>query len=246
MLEERSLIKCDGTGSLHAQTLLFVVNQVRLRYTEDALETILSRDADEEGTELRKLIASSYPEDRRKFFSVPSDDRADFADKWDALHEAIRESAPPLKMGQLWMTGAQVAQMLRRMEMLLRKHGKVSLPSLHRHVILDGWLRPTISQVLQSRMDKLLDSFGPDELCHQQVGEVTGECKECSAENVMGWLDPDVEDFFCEACWKKFSPKVLKCSFCNAFQPWMLGKVETVTKMWHCRDCLMQLGIDMV
>ena len=37
--------------------------------------------------------------------------------------------------------------MLRRVEEELRTRGKVSLPSLHRHVILDGWLKPTVGQV---------------------------------------------------------------------------------------------------
>merc|ERR1712039_1119759 len=46
MLQERSLIKCDGTGSLQAQTLVFVVNQNRLRYSDDALETILGVEHD--------------------------------------------------------------------------------------------------------------------------------------------------------------------------------------------------------
>ena len=36
--------------------------------------------------------------------------------------------------------------MLRRVEVELRTRGKVSLPSLHRHVILDGWLKPTVGQ----------------------------------------------------------------------------------------------------
>ena len=65
-------------------------------------------------------------------------------------------------------------------------------------------------------------------------------------------------------------PQVLKCCFCGNFFPWILGRVEQVTKtlgliccdsrkgpdllvpnslwdelrMWHCCDCLMQLGID--
>jgi len=243
MLEERSMIKCDGTGSLHAQSLLFVVNQVRLRYAEDALEKILNRKADDESEALRTLIGNSYPEDRRHFFMVPSDDKPDFEEKWTALHDACRNSATPLKMGKLWMTGKQVGHMLTRVELLLRKHGKVSLPSLHRHVVLDGWLRPTISQVLQTRMDKLLEGFTPDELAQQKVGYVSGTCKECAAQT-LGWCDPDIDDFFCEACWKKFSPKVLKCSFCSGFFPWILGRVEQITKQWHCNDCLMQLGID--
>lgn len=243
MLEERSLIKCDGTGSLHAQTLFFVVNQNRLRYGEDALEKILSAEHDEERIALRSLISSAYPEDRRQFFTVPSDNKPDFQPKWNALHDAIREAAGPLKMGKLWMTGAQVVQMLQRIEQELRTRGKVSLPSLHRHVILDGWLKPTVGQVLQSRMDKLLEGFTDEELATQKVGSVQGKCQECSAEG-EGWLDPDIEQFYCEECWKKFSPKLLKCGFCNGFHPWPRGRVETVTKMWHCVDCLMQLGID--
>ena len=41
----------------------------------------------------------------------------------------------------------EVVQMLRKVETELRTRGKVSLPSLHRHVILDGWLKPTVGQV---------------------------------------------------------------------------------------------------
>merc|ERR1719183_3514327 len=57
MLEERQCIKTDGTGSLHAQRLLFVVNQNRLRYGEDTLEQILSAKKDLEAMELRELIS---------------------------------------------------------------------------------------------------------------------------------------------------------------------------------------------
>lgn len=244
MLEERSLIKCDGTGSLHAQSLFFVVNQNRLRYSEDALEKILSARHDRDRQELRELISSTYAQDRRQFFTVPADSKPEFEAKWNELHDCIREAASPLKMGKLWMTGMQVVQMLQQIEKLLTKHGKVSLPSLHRHVILDGWLKPTIGQVLGSRMDKLLESFNESELATQKVGNVMGNCGECKSEGVLGWNDPDIEDFFCEPCWRTFSPKVLKCGFCNGFQPWVRGRVEQVTKMWHCMDCLMQLGID--
>jgi hypothetical protein len=245
MLEERSLIKCDGTGSIQAQSLFFVVNQNRLRYSEDALERILAVRKDDEGTELRGLISSAYPEGRRQFHTIPMDNKKDFDSKWDSLHDGIREAMQPLKMGKLWMTGALVVQMLRRIEQELRKHGKVSLPSLHRHVILDSWLKPTIGQVLSSRMDKLLDGFTEEELATQRVGSVRGKCTQCQTENAIGWLDPDVEDFFCETCWREFSPKVLKCGFCNGFHPWPRGRVEQTTRMWHCLDCLMQLGVDL-
>lgn len=244
MLEERSLIKCDGTGSLHAQTLFFVVNQNRLRYTEDALEKILAVKHNEDATEMRELISSAYPEERRHFYTVPADHKKDFDTKWNELHDSIREAARPLKMGRLWMTGAQVGDMLKQIETLLRKHGKVSLPSLHRHVILDSWLKPTVGQVLSSRMDKLMDGFTEEELATHKVGAVSGKCSDCGVEG-SGFVDPDVETFFCEPCWRKFSPKVLKCGFCQGFYPWPLGSVEQVTRMWHCRDCLMQLGVEL-
>lgn len=244
MLEERALIKCDGTGSLHAQSLLFVVNQNRLRYTGDALEKILSANHDQDRKDIRDLISATYSQDRRGFFTIPPDTKPDFEEKWNLMHNAVREAATPLKMGKLWMSGAQVVNMLQEIEKLLTRHGKISLPTLHRHVILDGWLKPTISQVLGSRMDKLLESFNESELAHQQVGIVKGTCNECHVENSNGWLDPDIDDFFCEECWRKFSPRVLKCGFCNGFFPWIRGRVEQVTKMWHCIDCLVQLDID--
>lgn len=244
MLQERSLIKCDGTGALQAQSLLFVVNQVRLRYSDDALERVLSAEHDEERMELRALISAAYPEERRHFLTIPSDYKKDFEAKWETLQAAIHEAALPLKMGKLWMAGPQMATMLTQIEQLLRKHGKVSLPSLHRHVILDSWLKPTVGQVLSTRMDKLLEGFSESELATQTVGLVKGKCTECGALDSDGWLDPDIEEFFCEDCWRKFSPKVLKCGFCNGFHPWLRGRVETVTKLWHCMDCLMQLGID--
>merc|ERR1712187_755404 len=209
----------------------------------DSLEKILSADMDQEGKELRSLIGAAYPEGRRQFFTIPVENKRSFEAEWNKLHEAVREAALPLKMGKLWMTGAQMVEMLKRIELELRKHGKVSLPSLHRHVILDSWLKPTISQVLSSRMDKLMEEFTEEELATHKVGEVQGKCTECGEEGI-GWLDPDIEDFFCEKCWKQFSPKVLKCSFCNGFHPWVRGRVEKVTRSWHCMDCLMQLGIE--
>merc|ERR1712187_202223 len=158
--------------------------------------------------------------------------KKDFEVRLNKLHDDIREAATPLKMGKLWMTGAQVVQMLKRIELELSKHGKVSLPSLHRRVILDSWLKPTVGQVLSSRMDKLLEGFSEEELATQKVGQVLGTCTECKTE-ANGWLDPDIEDFFCDACWRKFSPKVLKCGFCNGFHPWARGRVEKVTKLWR-------------
>eukprot|EP00929_Paragymnodinium_shiwhaense_P007623 TRINITY_DN111533_c0_g1_i1.p1 TRINITY_DN111533_c0_g1~~TRINITY_DN111533_c0_g1_i1.p1 ORF type:complete len:437 (+),score=111.80 TRINITY_DN111533_c0_g1_i1:107-1312(+) len=244
MLEERSLIKCDGTGSLHAQHLLFIVNQNRLKYGDDALEKILAANHGIERREVRGLIADAYPEDRRQFFTVPSDGKKEFDNHWQKLHEAVMEAATPLKMGRLWMTGSQVNDMLRQIHLELLKHGKVSLPSLHRHVILDSWLKPKITQVLGSRLDKMMENFSAQELAKHKVGHVLGNCQECKKEQLGGWLDPDVEEFFCEDCWRVFSPKVLKCGFCNGFQPWPLGRVETVTRMWHCIDCLLQMGID--
>jgi len=245
MLQERSLIKADGTGSVHAQSLLFVVNQNRLRYGDDALEKILSAKKGAECAEIRELISKAYPQDRREFFTVPAEEKKEFEPQWHKLEEAIRESSTPLKMGKLWMTGLQVVQMLQKVESELRKRGKVSLPSLHRHVILDGWLKPTMGQILGSRMDKMLENFSEAELATQKVGAVAGTCTQCKKEG-DGWQDPDIDDFFCRECWREFSPKVLKCGFCNGFHPWMRGRVEQVTKMWHCIDCLMQLGIDVI
>jgi len=244
MLEERSLIKLDGTGSMHAQNLLFVVNQNRLRYGDDALEKILAAKHNQERMELRELIGKAYPDDRRQFFTVPSDEKGEFEPRWAKLSDAIREAATPLKMGKLWMTGLQVVQMLQKIEAELTKHGTVSLPRLHRHVILDGWLKPKIGQILGSRMDKMIENFTAQEFATQKVGTVNGKCAECSKEDSKGWLDPDIDEFFCEDCWRTFSPKVLKCGFCNGFQPWPRGRVETVTKQWHCIDCLLQLGVD--
>mmetsp|Transcript_16747 Transcript_16747/g.39252 ORF Transcript_16747/g.39252 Transcript_16747/m.39252 type:complete len:383 (+) Transcript_16747:74-1222(+) len=243
MLQERSLIKCDGTGALQAQSLLFVVNQNRLRYSEHALEEILASQHDAESAELRGLISAAYPPDRRHFFCVPSDGKGDFAERWERLHQAIREAAQPLKMGKLWMTGMQVAEMISHVEQLLRKHGSVSLPSLHRHVILDSWLKPTVGRVLASRLDKLSEDFPEEQMALQSLGVVRGDCSECGMA-AEGWLDPDVDDFFCEECWRRFSPTVLKCGFCSCFSPWPCGRVEQVSKMWHCMDCLMQLGVD--
>merc|ERR1712232_667977 len=176
--------------------------------------------------------------------TVPGDHKPDFEEKWNKLRDGIHDTIRPLKMGKLWMTGSQMVQMLSKVEQELRKHGKVSLPSLHRHVILDSWLKPTVGQVLSSRMDKLLEGFTDEELATHKVGLVKGTCAECKAAQVGGWLDPDIEDFFCEDCWRSFSPKVLKCGFCSGFQPWQRGRVEQVTRMRHCMDCLMQLGVE--
>merc|ERR1712151_223340 len=106
--------------------------------------------------------------------------------------DAVRDAARPLRMGKLWMTGSQVADMVKQIQELLTKHGRVSLPSLHRHVILDSWLKPTVGQVLSSRMDKLLDGFTEEELRTQKIGAVSGQCKDCAAEG-PGWLDSDVD-----------------------------------------------------
>jgi len=244
MLQERSLIKCDGTGSLHAQTLLFVVNQVRLRYGEDALEKILAVKKDAESSSLRDLISEAYPEGRRGFYTVPTEGTKDFDARMDILQAALHEATKPLQMGKLWMTGKQVVGMLRKIEAELRTRGKVSLPSLHRHVILDSWLKPKINEVLASGFQNVIEKSAKDEWKKQKTGPCKGDCQECKKEGVTGWQDPDIDDFFCVDCWQTFSPKVLKCAFCSGFHPWPRGRTEVVTKQWHCIDCLLQLGID--
>jgi len=245
MLQERSLIKCDGTGTMAAQALVFVVNQNRLRYQEDALEQILSAKHDESRVELRELISKAYPENRRFFCTLPGDHKPDFEEKWTALHDTIINSMTPLKMGKLWMTGMHMAQMLSKVEEELRTRGKVSLPSLHRHVILDAWLRPTVGQILSTRLDKLHEECSEEFMLHHKVGKVWAKCADCKKEeDSEGWNDPDTDDFYCIDCWQKFSPKVLKCGFCNNFLPWPLGRVDMATKHWHCLDCCMQLGIE--
>jgi len=200
MLQERALIKCDGTGSLAAQTLLFVVNQNRLRYQEDTLEKILDAKHDSERIELRELISKAYPEDHRFFFTVPGDHKPDFEEKWTQFRDGINNTMQPLKMGKLWMTGAQMGGMLTKIEEELRTRGKVSLPSLHRHVILDSWLRPKVSQIMSSRLDKLLEEAGEEHLATHQVGIVQATCTDCSKENAQGWCDPDTDDFYCTDC----------------------------------------------
>lgn len=99
--------------------------------------------------------------------------------------------------------------MLRRVEYELRSRGTVSLPSLHRHVILDGWLKPKVGQVLQSKLEKLVENISKEDFATQKVGSVEGICAECRTSK-KGWLDPDVEDFYCEDCWRLFSPKALR------------------------------------
>jgi hypothetical protein len=244
MLQERSLIKCDGTGTLASQTLLFVVNQNRLRYQEDALETILNAKHDEGRIELRELISNAYPEDRRFFCTLPGDHKPDFQEKWEKLHDTIMDHLVPLKMGKLWMTGLHMGQMLQKVEEELRTRGKVSLPSLHRHVILDSWLKPTVGQILSTRLDKLHEESSQEYMLNHKVGKVVASCYECKDKGeTEGWCDPDTDDFYCLDCWKTFSPRVLKCGFCNNFSPWPTGRVDMATKHWHCLDCLQQLGI---
>merc|ERR1711998_21767 len=125
--------------------------------------------------------------------------------------------------GRLWMSGKQMVALLRRIELELRTRGKVSLPSLHRHVILDSWLKPTVSQVLASGIKSLVENSSKEEWAKQQTGTVIDDCAQCKKTGVDGWLDPDIEEFFCADCWRTFSPDVLKCGFCHNFQPWQLG-----------------------
>jgi len=137
-----------------------------------------------------------------------------------------------------------MAQMLTKVEEEIRTRGKVSLPSLHRHVILDSWLKPTVGQILSTRLDKLHEEFSEDFMMHHKVGKVISNCTDCKKENAEGWNDPDTDDFYCIDCWHLFSPKVLKCGFCNNFSPWPRGRVDIATKQWHCLDCMMQLGME--
>merc|ERR1740138_588791 len=134
---------------------------------------------DRDGQELRELISKAYPADRRRFHTIPSEEKNTFSEKWEQLHEGIRQAARPLKMGKLWMTGAQMGQMFSKVEEELRTRGKVSLPSLHRHVILDSWLKPTVGQILSTRLDKLHEESSQEFMLTHKVGKVIATCTEC-------------------------------------------------------------------
>lgn len=241
-LRERSAIKVDGTGSLNVQTLFFVVNQNRLRYKEDALNQILATKTDEAGTDLREAINAAYPEERRHFFTVPLDHKPGFEENIGDLHKVLKASAQPVKLGALIMNGEQLAQTLTRIECEIGLNDCVSLSSLHRRVIMDSVLKPTVALLLKEGLDKIGDKVTKYE--RARVSSVQGDCQECKAKGVNGWKDPDISEFFCQECWRSFSPKVLKCGFCSGFFPWPKGRVEKVSEMWHCVDCLMKLDIN--
>lgn len=149
----KELIKSDANSPLPATKLVFVVNKNTLRYGDGHFEKILEAQHDPSRTELREVIKKTFPD--RTFHPVPMMGMPNFEDEVASFRKTVLESAKPLAMGGANLTGAQLCDLLERMAAALKQTNEVCFPSMHRYVIFDGFLLPTLEACITSLEEKL-------------------------------------------------------------------------------------------
>jgi len=153
-LAARSLIRLDGGTRLPPQRLLFVVNKNTLNYDEDALEKTLKADQKDAGRrENREFIQDAFPD--RQFFSVPLMGMPDFEDKVTKFCHSVVQDRRPLTMGGVPVKSQQLCNLLELIVKEMQNMNEVSFPSMHRCVILDGFLRPLADQLCKDAEGKM-------------------------------------------------------------------------------------------
>jgi len=180
-LASTSLIRLDAESRLEARRLVFVVNKNSLRYDESALEKILEAHPFDPGrAELRNTIRDNFPQ--RQFFAVPLLGMPNFESAVTQLRSAIVCGRKPLSMAGTHVKAAQLVGLLEWLVAGNWRTNQVSFPSMHRYVILDGFLNPlgdnlcAEAEAALPRLDDYepqLDSMDPRPQALRQFDELT-------------------------------------------------------------------------
>lgn len=140
-LAASSLINLEGM-KMPSRGLHFVVNKNTLQYKDDALESILEiKDSlDDARKEVRQSIKDNFVE--REFHSVPMMGMPTFEDSVKKLRKNILAKRKVLAMGGAPISGEAFVGLLQLIVKEIHASNQVSFPSMHRYVILDGFLLP--------------------------------------------------------------------------------------------------------
>lgn len=174
-LAARSLINFEGSSKADQQ-LTFVVNKNMLRYEDDALEKLLTTAHDDSArAELRESILGYF--EHRTFIPIPMMGMPEFDNRMTQFRTSILKNRKPLSMGGTTVDGPSLCGLLELVVREIRSSKEVSFPSMHRYVILDGFLLPLANGLIRDaelRLPKLED-YDPDLAKKDCRPEVIGE-----------------------------------------------------------------------
>ncbi|CAJ1381971.1 unnamed protein product, partial [Effrenium voratum] len=157
-LAARSLVRLEG-AELPKQELVFVVNKNTLRYEGSALEKILEQKFDDPGRqELRDTVRECFPE--RSFFTVPLMGMPAFEDSLKSLRAHLVDRRKPLQMGGMPVSGRQLAGVMELIVAEVQATQEISLPSMNRYVIFEGFLLPLTNDLVdfaQGQLPEVVD-----------------------------------------------------------------------------------------
>ncbi|CAJ1363437.1 unnamed protein product [Effrenium voratum] len=157
-LAARSLVRLEG-AELPKQELVFVVNKNTLRYEGSALEKILEQKFDDPGRqELRDTVRECFPE--RSFFTVPLMGMPAFKDSLKSLRAHLVDRRKSLHMGGLPVSGRQLAGVMELIVAEVQATQEISLPSMNRYVIFEGFLLPLTNDLVdfaQGQLPEVVD-----------------------------------------------------------------------------------------
>jgi len=162
-LAARSLVQLGSETALPEQRLVFVVNKNTLRYDSDALETALHVDTTDSGRrENRELVLRAF--DERRFCTIGTIGSPHFEQEIDAFKDMVLRDRRPFKVGGALVRSADLVVMLRFIVEQIQTMSEVSLPSMSRVVLMDGFLMPLVERLLSEMEEELppLDDYDAD------------------------------------------------------------------------------------
>lgn len=146
MLAAQSFIRMGTNAPGQRRRLTFVVNKTTLRYEDDTLEKMLSFDsACEDRANVREAIREAFIE--RQFFSIPLRTVPEFEEKVFAFRNAVLCNVRPLEMGGVLINGPKLCRILQEAIKALESAKEISVPSMHRYVIMETFLKPRADEV---------------------------------------------------------------------------------------------------
>lgn len=152
-LAAKSLIRVDENSKMPEQHLIFVVNKNMLRYDDTALEKLLDADFPDEGRrEMREVIKEAFPS--RSFFPVPMMGLPEFEPRVALLRKSVLQKRKHLTMGGQLVKSEQLCGLLKLITEGVKATNEVSFPSMHRFVVMDGFLTPTATQILADAQEQ--------------------------------------------------------------------------------------------
>jgi hypothetical protein len=162
-LAASSLINLEGS-KMPSRRLNFVVNKNTLQYKEDALQKMLDMNdsTDAARAEVRQSIKDSFEE--REFTAIPMMGMPNFEEKVKELRKTILENRRVLNFSGAPCSGESLAGLLELIQKEIHASNTVSFPSMHRYVILDGFLIPTAFSMAEAYEADLpqLDDYDAD------------------------------------------------------------------------------------